>query len=126
MYSAALVNVMQLVYMLHFFSNNVFSKPPEEKSRVKSGGQGGQDISSLFLSINQEIPCPRRHEHDGRRELICKGSSETLEVFAGHYPGTPHGMTAHDVARHFLSLSDTCPNTSQIWESLLFGLGIHN
>jgi hypothetical protein len=55
-------------------------------------------------------------------EQTCKVSSEMLLTFIQHYTGTPYGMVAHDVTRHFMSLSDACPTPSQICKLVLFSL----
>jgi hypothetical protein len=51
--------------------NNIFYKLQMKKSRrVKSEEQDSQRIGPLFLSKDQETPCPERHKHDRRSEVV--------------------------------------------------------
>jgi hypothetical protein len=44
---------------------------PEEKSRgINSEERGDQGMGPLFLSNDQETPCPERHKHDRRSEVV--------------------------------------------------------
>jgi hypothetical protein len=59
-------SIMQLIQILHSFAiNDVFYNPPEEntpgESNLELRGAGNGYPCSY---INQETPCPERHEHD--------------------------------------------------------------
>jgi hypothetical protein len=50
-----------------------FTNPPEGKNPEESNpeNKGATQCVSLFLSNDQETPCPERHEHDWRSEVVC-------------------------------------------------------
>jgi hypothetical protein len=48
---------------------------------------------------------------------------EMLRVFVPHFPGPAYGVAPPVIGRHFLPLSDACPDASQICKSVLFGMG---
>jgi hypothetical protein len=51
--------------------NNVFYKPPKENiQRRQSEEYGAKKWVPLFLSNDQETPCPERHEHNRRSEVV--------------------------------------------------------
>jgi hypothetical protein len=53
--------------------NNVFYKPPEEKIKSSQIGRvrGAREwVLLLLLSNDQEIPCPERHKHSWRSEMV--------------------------------------------------------
>jgi hypothetical protein len=55
---------------------------------------------------------------------VQKGTNRQGDVrYCTISPGTPYVMSVHVVSRHFMSLSDTCPNASQIFKSVLIGSG---
>jgi len=62
----------QFIHVLHFFMiKNIFYKTPEEKNPlVKPWEQGARKWESLFITNDQEIACPEKHEHDGRGEVL--------------------------------------------------------
>jgi len=72
MHFVALMIVLQCIHVLNFFIiNNVLYKPQEKKSRAVKSGELGQGIGPpLFLSNNKETPCPEKHEHDRRSEVM--------------------------------------------------------
>jgi len=48
-----------------------FIDPQEKKSRkVKCGEREAREWVPLFLSNDQETPCPERHKHDGKSEVV--------------------------------------------------------
>jgi len=64
-------SVMQLIHIFHFFMiNSVFYKPPEKIIWRRCREQGCQGMGPFFPSNNQEIPCPERHRHNGRSEVV--------------------------------------------------------
>jgi hypothetical protein len=53
--------------------SNVFNPPPPPKKIQSSQNlenEGTREWFPLFLSIDQETPVPKRHEHDGRNEVV--------------------------------------------------------
>jgi hypothetical protein len=64
---------MQLIHILHFTINNVFYKlPPPQKNTKETylENERAREWVPLFLSNNQETPCPERHKHNGRSEVM--------------------------------------------------------
>lgn len=64
-------SVMQFIHILHLFMINVFYKPCKKKIqsqlwRLRGPGDGGP----LSITNNQEAPCPERHEHNNRSEVV--------------------------------------------------------
>jgi hypothetical protein len=48
-----------------------FTKPHKTKPKSQMWRTGGgQERVPLFLLNDQETPCPERHEHDGRIEVV--------------------------------------------------------
>jgi len=82
----------------------------------------GHAISVLLIKTSWTV-ARGRNNWELYRQQISKGSSEMFHVFIRHCPRTPHSVAAHVVARHLLSLSDACSNTSQINKSVLFASG---
>jgi hypothetical protein len=52
--------------------NIVFYKPPRRKNLEESNpeNKGSREWIPLFLSNNQETPCPKRYKHDGRSKVV--------------------------------------------------------
>jgi hypothetical protein len=65
-------SVMQLIHILLFYMvSRVLYKPPEknsEKSNLENEGPG--NFPQIFLSNDQEDPCPKRHKCDQRSEVV--------------------------------------------------------
>jgi hypothetical protein len=65
-------SVTQLIHILHFFTtNNIFYKPlrrhPEESNLEN---ERSREWVPFFLSNDPKTPCPKRYEHDGRKEVV--------------------------------------------------------
>jgi hypothetical protein len=49
---------------------SVTSPQKKESQGVKSGEQGAREWVLLFISNDHETPCPERHQHCGRSEVV--------------------------------------------------------
>jgi hypothetical protein len=72
-------SVMQLIQLLHFFVTCLY-KPAEE--RIQNSQiwlmRGARKWVSLFLSNDEEVPCPKRHEYSLRSEVVHQLTGKLL------------------------------------------------
>jgi hypothetical protein len=113
--------VMHLIPILHFFSINSALYKPQKKRSIEESyleNKGASERVSLFLSIDEETPCPERHEHNGRSEVVHQSAPSNWKT-------VPQEMMQSMLSQDTSSLfSDVCPNTSQICKLVLLGLDI--
>jgi hypothetical protein len=69
--------VMQLIHMFQFFTINIHKKFRESSLENKRTGER----IPLFLTSDQEIPGPERHEHDGRNGVVLHLSGKLFLRF---------------------------------------------
>jgi hypothetical protein len=113
--------VMQLIHILHLFMIIFFYKLPEGKiqSQIWRMGGGGEvrEWVPLFLSNNQETPCPETYEHDRRSEVV-------VWWYTKQYGG-PFCCKTFPVSNKHLSQSITSINQHCLVQVHLITLAFH-
>jgi len=78
--------VTQFIHIFRFFAiNNIFYKQSENPKVSNLENKGAREWVPLFPPNDQEIPCPERHEHDGRSVVHhLTGKLYSLGKYAKH------------------------------------------